>query len=297
MELLLTNAHAGNHDNPRVATRLGGERPARAALALLMSLPGTPTVYNGEELAMSNVALRDDQVRDPAALRQPRELWPVVGRDPERTPVQWNSSRAAGFLPLNAPSEATPWLPLAPDATTNNVASQENNATSTLTLFRVLTTLRRGEPALRGAPLVPLDWDGSADVPDGVMAFARPLRCACGNVTQAAVLGSSNDYAQAPAPTPTPASPPPPPIPRFNATSFIFVLNMGATPASVNIAAAMGRAGLGADGWASALTLAVDSDTVATHRGVRMDSTAVLVQPWQALILSLRLDPHANSTT
>jgi alpha-glucosidase len=168
-----------------VATRLGGVRPARAALALLMSLPGTPTVYYGEELAMANVALRDDQVRDPAALRQPRALWPLVGRDPERTPMQWNGTteRAAGFLPSDAPAEATPWLPLAPDAGTNNVAAQEGNATATLALFRALASLNRGEPALRGAPLVPLDWPGSEDVPPGVMAFARPLRCACGNVT------------------------------------------------------------------------------------------------------------------
>jgi alpha-glucosidase len=178
-----TRRNAGNHDNPRVATRLGGERPARAALALLFSLPGTPTVYNGEELAMSNVALRDDQVRDPAALRQPRELWPLVGRDPERTPMQWNASRAAGFLPADAPPEAMPWLPLAPDAEVNNVAAQAANATSTLNLFKALSTLRLGEPALRGAPLVPLDWGGSDDVPDGVVAFARPLRCACGNIS------------------------------------------------------------------------------------------------------------------
>jgi glycosidase len=177
-------AAQGNHDNARVATRLGGERPARAALMLLMALPGTPTVYYGEEIGMTNVELRDDQVRDPAALRQPRELWPVVGRDPERTPMQWDASRAAGFLPPDAQADAQPWLPLAPDAAVRNVAAQQRNATSTLALFRTLASLRRAEPALRGAPLVPLDWAGSdAAVPDTVVAFARPLRCACGNVT------------------------------------------------------------------------------------------------------------------
>ena len=183
----------GNHDNPRVATRLGGERQARAATLLLLSLPGTPTVYNGEELGMHNVALSDDQVRDPAALRQPRALWPVVGRDPERTPMQWDATRAAGFLPPGAPSAATPWLPLSPDYTTVNAAAQSDNATSTLTLFRLAASLRRAEPALRGAPLVPLDWAGSDAVPAGVVAFARPLRCACGNVTRRATLSSHND--------------------------------------------------------------------------------------------------------
>ena len=190
---MLTSCCAGNHDNPRVATRLGGERQARAALLLLLSLPGTPTVYNGEELGMHNVALRDDQVRDPAALRQPRELWPVVGRDPERTPMQWDATRAAGFLPASAPAAATPWLPVSPDYTTVNAAAQSGNATSTLSLFRRAASLRRAEPALRGAPLIPLDWAGSDAVPASVVAFARPLRCACGNVTRRAALASDDD--------------------------------------------------------------------------------------------------------
>ena len=142
---------------------------------------------------MHNVALRDDQVRDPAALRQPRELWPVVGRDPERTPMQWDATRAAGFLPASAPAAATPWLPLAPDYTTVNAAAQSENATSTLSLFRLAAALRRAEPALRGAPLVPLDWAGSNAVSAGVVAFARPLRCACGNVTRQAALASDDD--------------------------------------------------------------------------------------------------------
>jgi hypothetical protein len=85
-------------------------------------------------------------------------------------------------------------------------------------------------------------------------------------------------------------------VPRFNATSFVFVLNMSPATATVNIAAAMGRAGLGADGWASPLTLVVDSDAVKTRGAERMDSTAVTVQPWSALIMSLRLDANANVT-
>jgi hypothetical protein len=84
-------------------------------------------------------------------------------------------------------------------------------------------------------------------------------------------------------------------VPRFNATSFVFVLNLGAAPATINLAAAMGRAGLGVDGWAGPLVRVLDSDGVATAAGERVaDSTAVLVQPWQALILSVRLDAHAG---
>ncbi len=103
------------------------------------------------------------------------------------------------------------------------------------------------------------------------------------------------DYAPAPGPAP-PAPSPAPPVPRFNATSFVFLLNLGAASATVNIAAAMGRAGLGADGWASPLMLVVDTDAVKTRGAERLDSTAVTVQPWGALIMSLRLDANANVT-
>ena len=84
-------------------------------------------------------------------------------------------------------------------------------------------------------------------------------------------------------------------MPRFNATSFIFALNMGADAVSLNLAAAMGRAGLGAATWASPLTLVLDSDGVATRAGERLDSTAVAVPPWGAVVAAVHLDAHPDA--
>ena len=81
----------GNHDQHRVATRVG---PAQARLAqmLLLTLRGTPTCYYGDEIGMEDVPIPLEHCMDPAALQQPA-LFEVWGRDPERTPMQWDASR------------------------------------------------------------------------------------------------------------------------------------------------------------------------------------------------------------
>ncbi len=71
---------------------------------LLLTLRGTPTCYYGDEIGMENVFIPYEQTMDPAARQQP-ELFEIYGRDPERTPMQWDDSPNAGFT---AP-EATPW--------------------------------------------------------------------------------------------------------------------------------------------------------------------------------------------
>ena len=81
-------------------------------------------------------------------------------------------------------------------------------------------------------------------------------------------------------------------MPRFNATSFVFALNMGPAPVTLDLRAAMARAGLGADGWASAMVVSLDSDDVATRAGLPIDAAALSLQPWQAVLLSVRLDAH-----
>jgi len=67
-----------------------------------------------------------------------------VGRDPERTPMQWDDSPNAGF----APEGVTPWLPLAADYREPNVTRQNAEPTSMLNLYRELASLRQTEPAL-----------------------------------------------------------------------------------------------------------------------------------------------------
>jgi len=152
----------GNHDRHRVASRVG--RPqARVANMLLLTLRGTPTTYYGEELGMENVPIPPEFVQDPPALNQP-EIAHVVGRDPERTPMQWDGSPNAGF----AAAGVAPWLPVAGDYGERNVAKQEREPTSMLSLYRALARLRRAEPALHAG-----DY-GSVDAGVGdVFAYLR----------------------------------------------------------------------------------------------------------------------------
>ncbi len=128
----------GSHDAPRIAARIG-EAQARVAMMLLLTLRGTPTLYQGDELAIGAVPIPPDKVRDPRELKQPGI---GLGRDPSRTPMPWDGSPNAGF------STAEPWLPLNPDWPTRNVAAQEAGPGSMLALTRALLRLRRAEPAL-----------------------------------------------------------------------------------------------------------------------------------------------------
>ncbi|MBW8784500.1 MAG: DUF3459 domain-containing protein [Novosphingobium sp.] len=129
----------GNHDSPRIAARIG-EAQARVAAMLLLTLRGTPTLYQGDELGIAEVPIPPDAVQDPRELRQPGL---GLGRDPARTPMPWRGDEAhAGF------STAPPWLPLNPDWRTRNVAGQERDPGSMLALYRALLALRRERPAL-----------------------------------------------------------------------------------------------------------------------------------------------------
>ncbi|MCA9926830.1 MAG: DUF3459 domain-containing protein, partial [Anaerolineales bacterium] len=132
----------GNHDQHRIATRVGAAQ-ARVANMLLLTLRGTPTSYYGEEIGMEDVPIPPEYVQDPPAVNQP-EIAHIIGRDPERTPMQWDDAVNAGF----AGETAVPWLPVAPDYQQRNVALQNQEATSMLALYRALAALRCAEPAL-----------------------------------------------------------------------------------------------------------------------------------------------------
>lgn len=132
----------GSHDEHRLATRYGPAN-ARAAALLLFTLRGTPTWYYGDEIGMQSVAIPPERVRDPWGLRVPGLN---VGRDPARTPMQWDASPNAGFA---APGVET-WLPLADDYAAVNVAAQERDPASHLHFVRGLLRLRRDLPVLHG---------------------------------------------------------------------------------------------------------------------------------------------------
>jgi alpha-glucosidase len=139
----------GNHDRPRLATRLGPGQE-RAAATLLLTLRGTPTLYYGDELGMRDVEIPSDKRADP---------WVFGNRDPVRTPMQWD---AAGSF-----TTGEPWLPFAPDHERVNVEAQRDDPDSLLSLYRRLLALRRSEPDLVSGAYRTISTD------DGVLTFAR----------------------------------------------------------------------------------------------------------------------------
>jgi alpha-glucosidase len=148
-----------NHDNPRAASRYAprgdldaGRRRARLAALMLLTLRGTPFVYYGEEIGMADGPIPAGRVVD------------VAGRDPCRTPMQWDASAGAGFT-----TAADAWLPINPEAARVNVAAQRDDPRSMLTFYRALLRERRASPALRRGSY------RSVRAPRGVFAYARSV--------------------------------------------------------------------------------------------------------------------------
>ncbi|HVG44682.1 MAG TPA: alpha-amylase family glycosyl hydrolase, partial [Longimicrobium sp.] len=147
----------GNHDQHRIATRVGAAQ-ARVAAVLLLTLRGTPTVYYGDEIGMHDVPIPPERVQDPFEKNVPGK---GLGRDPERTPMQWSAAPNAGF------TTGTPWLPVADDYAAVNVEAERDDPTSMLSLYRRLIALRRAEPALAVGAF------GSVDAVGDVLAYVR----------------------------------------------------------------------------------------------------------------------------
>jgi alpha-glucosidase len=149
----------GNHDQHRLASRIGAAQ-ARVAAMLLLTLRGTPTLYYGDELGMPDVAVPAELVQDPWEKNVPGL---GLGRDPERAPMPWDGRLHAGF------TRGGPWLPITPDYLTRNVQAQSHDPTSILTLYRRLCALRRGTPALAVGAYTAVEAHGT------VLAYIRSL--------------------------------------------------------------------------------------------------------------------------
>lgn len=140
----------GNHDRPRVTSRVGRDQ-ARIAAMLLLTLRGTPTLYYGDEIGMHQVAIAPDQVSDPFEKNVPGI---GVGRDGCRTPMQWDATPFAGF------STSTPWLPLSDDFPRENVVNLDADSRSILSLYKALIGLRKKLPQLTSGDYVPIAAQG-----------------------------------------------------------------------------------------------------------------------------------------
>lgn len=127
----------GNHDNSRIASRRGRAQ-ARVAALLLLTLRGTPFVYYGEELGMQDVGIAKKDLRDGFLETSDG----VFSRDPERTPMQWDDSKHAGF------TSSTPWLPVSKDFELVNVETEERDSHSMLNLYKTLIEFRNKSDGL-----------------------------------------------------------------------------------------------------------------------------------------------------
>ncbi|MGH9080070.1 MAG: DUF3459 domain-containing protein [Acidimicrobiales bacterium] len=133
-----------NLDTSRLATRWAEGHPGlvRCVLLALLTLRGTPVLYQGDEIGLPDGAITEDALRDPVG----RRYWPhAAGRDPERSPLPWHDGPGRGFT---APG-VEPWLPMGTPPHCN-VAAQRNDPDSVLTFTRDLIALRRRNPDLAG---------------------------------------------------------------------------------------------------------------------------------------------------
>jgi alpha-glucosidase len=142
----------GNHDRSRIASRVWPAQ-ARVAAMLLLTLRGTPTIYQGDELGMSDVPIPADAVQDPWGIQVPG-----FGRDPVRTPMPWTDGPGRGF------TDGEPWLPF---GTTTPADEQRDDPSSMLRLHQRLLALRRSEPALAVGDIE------AVHAADGVLTYQR----------------------------------------------------------------------------------------------------------------------------
>jgi alpha-glucosidase len=155
-----------NHDMSRFASRWAGGDPrkARTALVMLLCLRGTPVLYQGDEIGLGDIAVAQEDLRDPLGVR----YWPAYhGRDAMRTPMPWRDVPGGGFTTPGA----RPWLPLGPTGVCN-VHQQQDDPSSMLRLTRDLISLRRRIPELTAGR-----YEMMA-APEGVWAWRRGDRVA-----------------------------------------------------------------------------------------------------------------------
>lgn len=171
-----------NHDLPRIVSRWGDDgkyrvESAKMLATMLHGMQGTPYIYQGEELGMTNCRLPLEQYRDVEILNFYRErtargysheavMESIYrrGRDNARTPMQWTDGKNAGF------TDGTPWLPLNPNYPTVNAQNALSDPDSTFYYYRKLIALRKEYPVFRDGNFTLLDAEN-----EKVFAYVREL--------------------------------------------------------------------------------------------------------------------------
>ena len=171
----------GNHDFPRMVSRWGNdqefwEQSSKLLITLLLSMRGTPFIFQGDEIGMTNANLKSvSESRD----IETQSGWKVAqemgmsesdflqranqaGRDNARTPMQWNNKPNGGF------SAGVPWMPVNPNTATINVEDQSNSAHSILYYFQSMVKLRKDNTVMQTGEYEPL-----TETPATVFAFWR----------------------------------------------------------------------------------------------------------------------------
>ena len=181
----------GNHDVTRVLSRWGGEKPsvdmAKMLNALLFSLRGSVSSYQGEELGLTEVEIDRDDIQDPFGIA----FWPTFkGRDGCRTPMPWDDNLAeAGF------SLHKPWLPVAKEHYNFSVNRQQQDEHSVLNSYRHFLAWRKGQAELQYGDITFSSGN------DEVVCFERSYQgntlLACFNLSnkeQEILLDNTSDY-------------------------------------------------------------------------------------------------------
>ncbi len=164
-----------NHDDKRLITRYGLEHHRSIAM-LLLTLSGSPILYYGDEIAMCDMYVPPEKRVDTAGMINP-ENYP--GRDPNRTPMQWNASTNAGFTAETVES----WLPINENRSTINVETQAQDPDSTLSFYKSLLHFRSSSRALREGSIQFLEDSGD------VLAYLRE----CGDERLLIVINFGSD--------------------------------------------------------------------------------------------------------
>ena len=161
--------YLNNHDQPRTISRFGNDRryrreSAKSFALMTLTLRGTPLLYQGEEIGMTNCRLRPEEWRDYEAINVystlqtmmhlpafvARRIIQRMTRDQARTPVQWDASKGAGF------TQGTPWIKINPNFRQINLQAEEARPDGIVHAYRQLILLRKQYACLNTGSMTPI---------------------------------------------------------------------------------------------------------------------------------------------